>query len=86
MKGEVISVPSSKDYQKVKRELEKFDLLIDGIFGTGLDAEVRGYYREVIDHLNTLQRPIVAIDIPSGLDANTGKPFGTAIRAALTVT
>jgi len=86
MKGEVISVPSSKDYQKVKRDLEKFDLLIDAIFGTGLDAEVRGYYREVIDHLNTLQKPIVAVDIPSGLDANTGKPLGTAIRASLTVT
>ena len=86
MKGEVISVPSSKDYQKVKKELEKFDLLIDAIFGTGLDAEVRGYYREVIDHLNTLQKPIVAIDIPSGLDANTGKPFGTAVRASLTIT
>jgi len=86
MKGEVISVPSSKDYIKVKRDLEKFDILVDGIFGTGLDAEVRGYYREVIDHLNTLQRPIVAIDIPSGLDANTGKPLGTAIRASLTIT
>ena len=86
MKGEVIPVPSSKDYQKVKKDLEKADLLIDAIFGTGLDAEVRGYYREVIDHLNTLQKPIVAIDIPSGLDANTGKPLGTAIRASLTVT
>jgi NAD(P)H-hydrate epimerase len=70
----------------VKRDLEKFDILVDGIFGTGLDAEVRGYYREVIDHLNTLQRPIVAIDIPSGLDADTGKPLGTAIRASLTIT
>jgi NAD(P)H-hydrate epimerase len=86
MKGEVISVPSSKDYIKVKRDLEKFDILVDGIFGTGLDAEVRGYYREVIDHLNTLQTPIVAIDIPSGLDADTGKPLGTAIRASLTIT
>jgi NAD(P)H-hydrate epimerase len=86
MKGEFISVPSSKDYIKVKRDMEKFDILVDGIFGTGLDAEVRGYYREVIDHLNTLQRPIVAIDIPSGLDADTGKPLGTAIRAFLTVT
>jgi len=86
MKGDVISVPSSKDYLKVKRDLEKFDILVDGIFGTGLDAEVRGYYREVIDHLNTLQRPIVAIDIPSGLDADTGKPLGTAIRASLTIT
>jgi NAD(P)H-hydrate epimerase len=86
MKGEIISVPSSKDYQKVKKSLEYFDLLIDAIFGTGLDAEVRGYYREVIDHLNTLGKPIVAVDIPSGLDANTGKPLGTAIRASLTVT
>jgi hydroxyethylthiazole kinase-like uncharacterized protein yjeF len=86
MKGEVVSVPSSKDYIKVKRDLEKFDILVDGIFGTGLDAEVRGYYREVIDHLNTLQRPMVAIDIPSGLDADTGKPLGTAIRASLTIT
>ncbi len=86
MKGEVISVPSSKDYVKLKKDLERFDILVDGIFGTGLDAEVRGYYREVIDHLNTLQRPIVAIDIPSGLDADTGKPLGTAIRAFLTIT
>lgn len=86
MKGEVISIPSYTEYQKVKRDLEKFDLLIDGIFGTGLDAEVRGYYREVIDHLNKLQKPVVAIDIPSGLDANTGKPLGTAIRATLTIT
>ncbi len=86
MKGEVISVPSSKDYVKVKRDLERFDILVDGIFGTGLDAEVRGYYREVIDHLNMLQKPMVAIDIPSGLDADTGKPLGAAIRASLTIT
>ncbi len=86
MKGEVIPVPSSKDYMKVKKDLEKFDILVDGIFGTGLDAEVRGYYREVIDHLNTVQRPMVAVDIPSGLDADTGKPLGTAIRAFLTIT
>ena len=86
MKGEVISVPSSKDFQKIKKDVERADLLIDGIFGTGLDAEVRGYYREVIDYLNTLGKPMVAIDIPSGLDANTGKPLGTAVRASLTVT
>jgi NAD(P)H-hydrate epimerase len=86
MKGEVIPLPSSKEYQKVRKDLEKVDLIIDGIFGTGLDAEVRGYYREVIEHLNTLHKPIVAIDIPSGLDANTGKPLGTSIRATLTIT
>lgn len=86
MKGEVISISSHADYQRVKKDLEKVDLLIDGIFGTGLDAEVRGYYREVIDHLNSLRKPMVAIDIPSGLDADTGKPLGTAIQATLTIT
>jgi len=86
MKGDIVSLPSSKDFQKIKKDLEKFDILIDGIFGTGLDAEVRGYYREVIDYLNSLNKPIVAIDIPSGLCANTGKPLGTAIRATLTIT
>jgi hydroxyethylthiazole kinase-like uncharacterized protein yjeF len=86
MKGEIFPIPSSKDYQKVKKELEKFDLLVDAIFGTGLDAEVRGYYREVIDHLNTIRKPIVAVDIPSGLHADTGKPLGKAVRASLTVT
>lgn len=86
MRGEIVSLPSSKDYIKVKRDLERFDLLVDGIFGTGLDAEVRGYYREVIEHLNTLQKPVVAIDVPSGLDVNTGKPLGVAVRASLTIT
>jgi len=86
MKGDILPLPSSKDYQKIKKDLERFDLLVDGIFGTGLDADVRGYYREVIDHLNTLRTTIVSIDIPSGLDANTGKPLGTAIRASLTIT
>ncbi len=86
MKGEILPSPSTKDYQKVKKDVEKADLLVDAIFGTGLDAEVRGYYREVMDHLNGLHKPIVAIDIPSGLNANTGKPLGTAIRATLTVT
>ena len=86
MKGEVILVPSSSDFQNVKPDLEKAGLLIDGIFGTGLDSEVRGYDREVIDYLNSLHKPVVAIDIPSGLDANTGKPLGTVVRATATVT
>lgn len=86
MGGDIIPLPSSKEFQKVKKEFEKFDILIDGIFGTGLDAEVRGYYREVIDYLNSLNKTIVAIDIPSGLCANTGKPLGAAIKATLTIT
>lgn len=86
MQGELIPVPSPLEFQAIKKDLERIDLIVDGIFGTGLDAEVGGYYKEVIDHLNSLEKPIVAIDIPSGLDANTGKPLGAAIEASLTVT
>ncbi|MCX8117235.1 MAG: NAD(P)H-hydrate dehydratase [Desulfobacterota bacterium] len=86
MGGEIYPAPSSKEYQKVRRDVEYADLLVDAIFGTGLDAEVRGYYREVIDHLNSQRVPIVAVDVPSGLNANTGRPLGTAVRATLTVT
>jgi NAD(P)H-hydrate repair Nnr-like enzyme with NAD(P)H-hydrate epimerase domain len=86
MKGETISIPSSMEFQKVKKELEKFDLVVDGIFGTGLDAEVRGYYREVINHINAVQKPVVSIDVPSGLDANTGKPLDANAGYLVSVT
>ena len=62
------------------------DLLVDGIFGTGLKGEVKGFFREIIEFANSLGRPMVAIDIPSGLDSDSGKVLGTCIRASLTVT
>jgi len=86
MKGEVISSPGPDHFEKLKKDLQGADILVDAIFGTGLNSEVKGFHREVIEHLNSLRKPIVAVDIPSGLDANTGRPLGTAIRAFLTVT
>ncbi|HOI96668.1 MAG TPA: NAD(P)H-hydrate dehydratase [Syntrophobacter fumaroxidans] len=60
--------------------------VIDAILGTGLKSEVRGLYRQVVEAANALPVPILAVDIPSGLDASTGKPLGTAIRATATAT
>ncbi|MHC4427111.1 MAG: NAD(P)H-hydrate epimerase [Planctomycetota bacterium] len=62
------------------------DLIVDGIFGTGLDRPVRGAAAEAIDRINGSGRPVLAIDVPSGLDCDTGRPLGTAIRATRTVT
>jgi NAD(P)H-hydrate epimerase len=62
------------------------DLIVDGIFGTGLDRPVRGEAAEIIDLINESSRPVLAIDVPSGLDCDTGRPLGTAIRATRTVT
>ena len=61
--------------------------IIDAILGTGLSSEVRGLYREIIEAVNELKGiPILAVDLPSGLDAGTGRPLGAAIRASATAT
>lgn len=60
--------------------------VIDAVLGTGLNSEVRGLYRQIIEAVNELPVPILAVDIPSGLDASTGKPLGAAIRATATAT
>ena len=63
--------------------------IIDAIFGTGLSRPVVGEERELIRQMNSFDKrwsPIVAVDIPSGLDANSGRPLGIAVEATATVT
>ncbi len=64
-------------------------LVIDGLFGIGLERPVDGDYREVVIGLETVRCPILALDVPSGLDADTGAvigPDGIAVRATHTIT
>jgi ADP-dependent NAD(P)H-hydrate dehydratase / NAD(P)H-hydrate epimerase len=60
-------------------------LLVDAILGTGTKNEIRGIYAEAIRAMNQSGLPIVAIDIPSGLDADKGTPLGLCVQAAMTV-
>lgn len=62
------------------------DLYVDALLGTGLRSGVRGELAEVINAMNEAGRPIVAVDVPSGLDADTGKVEGACVKATLTVT
>lgn len=71
---------------RVKELAEGADMVVDGLFGTGLAGELRGGYAELVASINGLDCPIFAVDIPSGLDCDTGLPLGAAIRAAYTVT
>lgn len=66
--------------------LQDSDILVDALLGTGLSAAVTGHYAEAIDSINEADRPVVAVDLPSGLHADTGMILGRAIRASLTVT
>ena len=75
-----------EDLIKFQTHIDHADLIFDAILGTGVNTDVRGLYRDIIDYINSLPNPVVSIDIPSGIDATTGKVLGTAIYADLTVT
>jgi NAD(P)H-hydrate epimerase len=61
-------------------------LLIDALLGTGLKGPVRAPFIEAIESINAAGKPVLAVDIPSGLDADTGAVHGHAVRASVTVT
>ncbi|MDP1774350.1 MAG: NAD(P)H-hydrate dehydratase [Methylobacter sp.] len=62
------------------------DVLVDALFGTGLDRQVTGIYAEAIRAINAHSAPVIAVDIPSGLNADTGNAMGYAVKADCTVT
>ncbi len=61
------------------------DLYIDALFGTGLSRPIEGLAARLIEQLNVSNRPILALDIPSGISADTGQVLGVAVQAAMTV-
>ncbi|MBN1362224.1 MAG: NAD(P)H-hydrate epimerase [Sedimentisphaerales bacterium] len=62
------------------------NLVVDALFGTGLQGQLKGPCVKLIEAINALGFPVLSVDIPSGLDCDSGEPLGTAIRAAWTVT
>lgn len=63
-----------------------YDVIVDALFGTGLSREVTGAYKEAIDVINARKAYRISIDMPSGIDADTGAVLGTAVKAEETVT
>jgi ADP-dependent NAD(P)H-hydrate dehydratase / NAD(P)H-hydrate epimerase len=65
---------------------QEADLIIDALFGTGLSRNLDGAARHAVDRMNGSGRPILAVDLPSGVDGDTGEMRGIAVKAARTVT
>ncbi|MCF6155590.1 MAG: NAD(P)H-hydrate epimerase [Candidatus Brocadia sp.] len=68
------------------KELGSYDIIVDALFGTGLSGEVREPFKALVEGINNLNKPIVSVDTPSGLDCNNGNILGTAMKATKTVT
>ncbi len=84
--GEVIFAADDTGLTTALAEQAGSRLVVDALLGTGLSSEVRGLFARAIDWINAAGRPVLAVDIPSGIDPGTGAVLGRAVRADLTVT
>lgn len=83
---EQLNLKDSNIADHVKDFAAGADMVVDALFGTGLSGQLSDEYKRLIESINALNCPILAVDIPSGLDCDTGVPLGAAIRAKYTVT
>jgi NAD(P)H-hydrate epimerase len=74
------------DTDDLRRELTDADWIVDALFGTGLTGPIRSPLDAIVEAINQSARSVLAVDIPSGLDCDTGRPLGPTIRAQHTVT
>lgn len=84
---EVVSLGEDDDLDEALNSItSSASILVDAIFGTGLSRPVEGIHRKVIDAINNSAKPVLAVDIPSGINSDNGQVMGTAVRADGTVT
>lgn len=79
-------LPGGNLPEKLLQNLELADLVIDAAYGTGFRGEVRGAAVSLFNAVNNCRTPVLAVDIPSGLEADTGRAAGSCVKATATVT
>jgi NAD(P)H-hydrate epimerase len=82
---EIESLEEPSGFDALARALSRADGVVDALFGTGLDRALEGAARRAVDAINGARRPVIAVDVPSGLSADTGGLPGAAVRATVTV-
>ena len=82
----VAEIPDEESFNRYRTEMAHRQIWVDAILGTGLNSDVKGFFKTVIEFINSTHRPVLAVDIPSGLHTDTGQPCGICISAKLTAT
>lgn len=80
------NIKSSEDIEECLRCVDENSIIIDAVFGIGLKREVTGIFSEIFSKVNSIGCKKIAVDIASGIDSNTGKMLGNAIKCDKTVT
>ena len=75
-----------KNVSLLKKKIRRYDLIVDAIFGVGFKGSVEGFFRDLIELINSSSAYIASVDIPSGLNADNGEASGACVRADRTVT
>jgi len=81
-----IEVRDIKSIEQAREAVLNCDAIVDAIFGTGLSREVAGIYRDTIQVINESKKKVFSVDIPSGINGDTGQVMGSAIRSDYTIT
>ncbi|CAG7839481.1 Bifunctional NAD(P)H-hydrate repair enzyme Nnr [Clostridium haemolyticum] len=85
MNVKVLFIKNVEDIEFIRKSMERRDVVIDAIFGTGLSREIKGIHKEVIFSINKINSYIISIDIPSGLNSDTGEILGCCVKANKTI-
>lgn len=84
---ELLFISSENDVNiQIAKDLENYNVIVDGIFGVGLNKDLTGIYKKIIEYINLFGKFIVSIDVPSGLDCDLGIERGIAVHADVTYT
>src|SRR3990170_2115416 len=86
MGGEVRELLSSADLKAAESSLRHSSIVVDAIFGTGLEKDITGIHAETVDLVNSVDKKIISVEIPSGIHATTGAVLGRAVKAHITAT
>src|SRR5580765_2109722 len=85
-RGRVSEIGAEADLDRLARDVGRAHVVVDALLGTGLTGPARGLVARSIELINAAKRPVVSLDLPSGLGSDTGVLLGETVRASLTTT